>query len=443
MARLNVNPTRMEMTRLKGQLKTATRGHKLLKDKLDELMKQFMEVVRENRALRRRVEEQLMRAQSSFTVAAAVMSPEMLEQALMAPRLSTEVTVDQRNIMSIAVPVFHRAEQETQPDLACYGFAQTSGELDDALQALNRVYSDLLELAQAEKTVQLLAQDIERTRRRVNALEYVVIPENQRNIRYITMKLEENERGNTTRLMKVKDMLLQQSIEEQRQLVLLTDSVQGFQLCLGVQSAVLGGVGNVHHAGEHHVVVIVVGVEGSHQFPQLGGVQLAVVLRQGNHLVAGVLDGTGFMTGYMAGGSSHHALPPLQHGRDDDGVALGAAGDELHIGLRAGAGGADLLPGAGAVGVGAVAGDLFKVGLGQLLQNGGMCTLAVVVFKIQHGKTLLYIIVRKQYLYSTSPCKPCQIQNGARHTQGTAMRLQMPQKRLHSAAALSAKNAKV
>ena len=106
-----------------------------------------------------------------------------------------------------------------------------------------------------------------------------------------------------------------------------------------------------------------------------------------------------------------------------DGVALGAAGDELHIGLRAGAGGADLLPGAGAVGVGAVAGDLFKVGLGQLLQNGGMCTLAVVVFKIQHGKTLLYIIVRKQYLYSTSLCKPCQTQNRAQRTQGTAKAL--------------------
>ena len=211
-----VNPTRMELTRLKARLRTAQRGHKLLKDKRDELMKQFMDVVRENRALRRRVEEQLMRAQSSFTVAAAVMSPEMLEQALMAPRLSTEVTVDQRNIMSIAVPVFHRAEQETQPDLACYGFAQTSGELDDALQALNRVYSDLLELAQAEKTVQLLAQDIERTRRRVNALEYVMIPNTQEAIRYITMKLDENERGNTTRLMKVKDMILKEAILEQR-----------------------------------------------------------------------------------------------------------------------------------------------------------------------------------------------------------------------------------
>lgn len=209
MAGKTINPTRMELTRLKAKQKTALRGHKLLKDKRDGLMKQFMQEVRRTRQLRKRVEEGLAQANAAFTVASAVVSPEMLEQALMAPRLSTEVTVDQRNIMSIAVPVFHRAEQEAQPDLACYGFAQTSGELDDALQALNRVYSDLLELAQAEKTVQLLAQDIERTRRRVNALEYVVIPENQRNIRYITMKLEENERGNTTRLMKVKDMVLQ------------------------------------------------------------------------------------------------------------------------------------------------------------------------------------------------------------------------------------------
>ena len=192
MAGKTINPTRMELTRLKAKQKTALRGHKLLKDKRDGLMKQFMQEVRRTRQLRKRVEEGLAQANAAFTVASAVMSPEMLEQALMAPRLSTEVTVDQRNIMSIAVPVFHRAEQEAQPDLACYGFAQTSGEL-----------------AQAEKTVQLLAQDIERTRRRVNALEYVVIPENQRNIRYITMKLEENERGNTTRLMKVKDMVLQ------------------------------------------------------------------------------------------------------------------------------------------------------------------------------------------------------------------------------------------
>ena len=185
------------------------------------------------------------------------------------------------------------------------------------------------------------------------------------------------------------------AVQEQRHFVLLTHSVQGFQLGLGVQGAVLGGVGDVHHAGEHHVVVVTVGVESGHQLPQLGSIHLAVVLRQSDHLVAGVLDGTGLVPGHMAGGSGHHALPPLQHGRNDDGVALRTAGNELHIGLRAGAGSADLLAGAGAVGVGAVARDLFKVGLGQLLQNGGVCTLAVVVFKIQHGKTLLYIFYKK------------------------------------------------
>lgn len=216
MAGKTINPTRMELTRLKAKQKTALRGHKLLKDKRDGLMKQFMQEVRRTRQLRKRVEEGLAQANAAFTVASAVMSPEMLEQALMAPRLSTEVTVDQRNIMSIAVPVFHRAEQETQPDLACYGFAQTSGELDDAVDAMSGVFQDMLRLAEVEKTSQLLAEEIEKTRRRVNALEYVKIPEMQANIKYITMKLDENERSNTIRLMKVKDMLLKESIEEKR-----------------------------------------------------------------------------------------------------------------------------------------------------------------------------------------------------------------------------------
>ena len=209
MAGKTINPTRMELTRLKAKQKTALRGHKLLKDKRDGLMKQFMQEVRRTRQLRKRVEEGLAQANAAFTVASAVMSPEMLEQALMAPRLSTEVTVDQRNIMSIAVPVFHRAEQETQPDLACYGFAQTSGELDDAVDAMSSVFQDMLRLAEIEKTSQLLAEEIEKTRRRVNALEYVKIPQMEEAIQYITMKLDENERGNTTRLMKVKDMVLQ------------------------------------------------------------------------------------------------------------------------------------------------------------------------------------------------------------------------------------------
>ena len=210
MANKTINPTRMELTRLKGRIKTAKRGHKLLKDKRDELMKQFMEVVRKNRALRRRVEEGLEKAGAAMTVASAVMSPEMLEQALLYPKQSVELDVTYRNVMSVNVPVYHyHTANEDPTEIYPYGFAQTSGELDAALEALGQVFRDMLELAEVEKTMQLLAQDIEKTRRRVNALEYVVIPEMQRNIRYITMKLDENERGNTTRLMKVKDMVLQ------------------------------------------------------------------------------------------------------------------------------------------------------------------------------------------------------------------------------------------
>ncbi len=210
MANKTINPTRMELTRLKGRIKTARRGHKLLKDKRDELMKQFMEVVRKNRALRRRVEEGLEKAGRAMSVAGAVMSPEMLEQALLYPKQSVELDVTYRNVMSVNVPVYHfHTANEDPTEIYPYGFAQTSGELDAALEALGQVFRDMLELAEVEKTMQLLSQDIEKTRRRVNALEYVVIPEMQRNIRYITMKLDENERGNTTRLMKVKDMVLQ------------------------------------------------------------------------------------------------------------------------------------------------------------------------------------------------------------------------------------------
>ena len=210
MANKTINPTRMELTRLKGRIKTARRGHKLLKDKRDELMKQFMEVVRKNRALRRRVEEGLEKAGRAMSVAGAVMSPEMLEQALLYPKQSVALDVTYRNVMSVNVPVYHFHTANDDPtEIYPYGFAQTSGELDAALEALGQVFRDMLELAEVEKTMQLLSQDIEKTRRRVNALEYVVIPEMQRNIRYITMKLDENERGNTTRLMKVKDMVLQ------------------------------------------------------------------------------------------------------------------------------------------------------------------------------------------------------------------------------------------
>ena len=201
MAGKTVNPTRMELTRLKGRLKTASRGHKLLKDKRDEQMRQFMILVRRSRQLR---------AQGAFTVAAAVMSPEMLQQALMCPKQRLELETGTRNIMGVETPVYHLQWQNDDPaDLLPYGFAQTSGELDTAIETMGGVLPQMLELAETEKAVLLLAEDIEKTRRRVNALEYVMIPDLERNIKYISMKLEENERANTTRLMKVKDMVLQ------------------------------------------------------------------------------------------------------------------------------------------------------------------------------------------------------------------------------------------
>ncbi len=217
MANITVNPTRMELTRLKGKLRTAQRGHKLLKDKRDELMKQFLDTVREVRALRAEVEEELMRVHGSFTVASALMSSEAMEQALLYPKQSVELTMTTQNIMSVNVPVYHfQTKTKSNADIYPYGFASTSGELDTAVDALGKVFQKMLKLAQIEKSAQLMAEEIEKTRRRVNALEYVMIPDTQEAIRYITMKLDENDRATTTRLMKVKDMLLQEAIEEQR-----------------------------------------------------------------------------------------------------------------------------------------------------------------------------------------------------------------------------------
>ncbi len=210
MASTTITPTRMVLNQLKGRLKTARRGHKLLKDKRDELMRQFMDVVKQNKALRLRVEEGLTQAFASLQVASSIMSPEMLEQALLYPRQSVELGMDFKNIMSVNVPLYSFKTKNNDPaEIYPYGFAQTSGELDDALDQLSRVFEDMLELAQVEKTMQLLAEEIEKTRRRVNALEYVMIPELEGNIKYISMKLEENENATKVRLLKVKEMVLQ------------------------------------------------------------------------------------------------------------------------------------------------------------------------------------------------------------------------------------------
>ena len=212
MAVMNVNPTRMELTRLKKQLSTATRGHKLLKDKRDELMRQFLEMIRENKALREQVEAGITDANRHFVLASAVMQREQLDAALLSPKQEVGIEISTRNVMSVDIPVFSPVTRTPDPsDIYPYGFAFTSFELDDAVQRLSGLLPMMLRLAECEKSTRLLAAEIEKTRRRVNALEHVMIPRLQETIRYITMKLEENDRSSRTRLMKVKDMMLEKA----------------------------------------------------------------------------------------------------------------------------------------------------------------------------------------------------------------------------------------
>lgn len=212
MANKTVNPTRMELTRLKKKLVTAVRGHKLLKDKRDELMRQFLDMVRENKELRERVEKSIEEANKNFVLARASMSDEALNAALLAPKQEVSVEVDTKNVMSVDIPVFNtKTRTSDENDIYSYGFAFTSSDLDDAVKSLAGVLPDLLRLAECEKSCALLASEIEKTRRRVNALEHVMIPETQESIKYITMKLDENERSTQIRLMKVKDMMLKQA----------------------------------------------------------------------------------------------------------------------------------------------------------------------------------------------------------------------------------------
>ena len=203
--RLQVNPTRMELTRLKRKLATATRGHKLLKDKRDELMRQFLERVRENRRLRLQVEAGIRRANEQFMLARASMQDAALNTALLVPKQQIRLECAVENVMSVEVPTFTfhtRTPQES--DMFPYGFAFTSGDLDDAIRSLNQVFPAMLQLAESEKSCQLLAEELERTRRRVNALEHIVIPETRQAIRVIRMKLEENERSALVRLVRAK-----------------------------------------------------------------------------------------------------------------------------------------------------------------------------------------------------------------------------------------------
>ena len=212
MAVLNVNPTRMELTNLKRKLITARRGHKLLKDKRDELMRRFLDLVRENKALRIQVEKYLKEANAHMSVARSVMNDKALDVALMLSTQEMSLDISEKNVMSVMIPVFDtKFKTADENDKYSYGFAATSTDLDAAVSALSDIFPQLIRLAEVEKSCQLMAAEIEKTRRRVNALEHVMIPQYEETIKYITMKLDESERSTTTRLMKVKDMMLEQA----------------------------------------------------------------------------------------------------------------------------------------------------------------------------------------------------------------------------------------
>ena len=212
MATQTVIPTRMELTRLKKKLNTAVKGHRLLKDKRDELMREFLDLVKVNMELREKVEMGIDAANKNFVLAKAGMSEQTLRTALMAPKQEVSLVTDKKNVMSVDIPVFDfKTRTADENDIYSYGFAFTSGDLDGAVSSLSDVFPDMLKLAEVEKSCQLMAAEIEKTRRRVNALEHVIIPETQESIKYITMKLDENERSTQVRLMKVKSMMLEEA----------------------------------------------------------------------------------------------------------------------------------------------------------------------------------------------------------------------------------------
>lgn len=206
MAKLNVNPTRMELRRLKTRLKTAVRGHKLLKDKADEMIRRFMVYVRENKRLREEIEEELAFALKGFTLARAVSSNAVIEEAVMMPATEVEIELSSDNVMSVNVPHISIVEKSGK-DKYPYSFNSVTSELDDSIGTLSTLLVKLVKLAEVEKTCNMLANEIEKNRRRVNALEYVMIPQIQETIKYINMKLDENERANIIRLMKVKSII--------------------------------------------------------------------------------------------------------------------------------------------------------------------------------------------------------------------------------------------
>lgn len=204
MVRLNVKPTRMELTRLKKRLKTSTRGHKLLKDKQDELMRQFIALIKENHSLRKTVEHSLVNSMQSFVLDKSLLNEQFIQESFAVSTHKVTVQIDEKNVMSVTTPQMLVQDSDSRQQNFHYGLLNSNSGMDMAIAQLQSISSDLIRLAEIEKTCQLLADEIEKTRRRVNALEYMIMPQLNETIDYIQMKLEEQERSNLIRMMKVK-----------------------------------------------------------------------------------------------------------------------------------------------------------------------------------------------------------------------------------------------
>ncbi len=200
----NVNATRMELLSLRKRVGLALRGHRLLSQKRDEICRQLVKIARDLKDLRSKVEQELLETTRRFMMARATMEPEHIAAAMEVPTKRFKLVMGFASIMSVRVP---ELTKEIEGDIMCYGFSGTSGEMDIALRALERAFDSLIELAEKEKQCQLLATELQSTRRRVNVLEHVVIPETQETIKYIYAKLGEAERDNISRLMKIADII--------------------------------------------------------------------------------------------------------------------------------------------------------------------------------------------------------------------------------------------
>lgn len=203
MARLNVNPTRMELKKLKARLNTAVRGHKLLKDKSDEMIRRFSTIIKENKRLRDEVESELSEVLKQFSVARSVTPAYRAETAFAMPTTAVNADCAVKSVMGVEVPDITLVNQKRADGLP-YAYTEITSEADYSVLKAAELLPKMVELAQTEKTVRLLADEIERNKRRVNALEHVMIPQLEETIKYIKSKLDENERANIVRMMKVK-----------------------------------------------------------------------------------------------------------------------------------------------------------------------------------------------------------------------------------------------